>query len=166
MREAVESDSRQYYDEKYPDIQYGGMTGFFPDTETGGFNIAPQVNRSVYWPVHYLEPVLGNEGAIDLDVYSSPVRRETIEKATSTWAPVLSDRLRIVQETDSDAFSVILFHPGNPRLQSPEKPLSTEIVSIVIRMPDLLSHSVEPIHHSSLNAFLFDTGDTLQQPIF
>ena len=59
------------------------------------------------------------EPALDLDVYSRPRAKFTIDKALETWLPTLSEPARLVEETVDNAFAVFLMHPGTPLSTQP-----------------------------------------------
>jgi CHASE domain len=66
VRDAFEQESREYYNSNYPRVNYRGITEqvFRPE---GGFDLAYRDQREYYMPIHYVEPVDGNEVIIDLD---------------------------------------------------------------------------------------------------
>jgi len=161
-RAALEQESREYFQENFPNITYQGIQGFEP-AFAGRDELTIQ-NRSVqdfYFPVHLLEPIEGNEAAIDLDMYSSESRRMTIESALQTWKPSLSTRLTLVQEMDRSAFSVLLMHPGIPLDTDPDlKP--RDLALLGIRIPALILRAIDHLHAESTSLYIFDsTGDPL-----
>lgn len=83
-REAVEAEAEAFYEEYYPTINYTGIGGLFP-RDGRGLVVLPQEEKEFYWPVHYIEPMLENEEAIDLDIYSSPTQQTTIQHAVESW---------------------------------------------------------------------------------
>ena len=161
-RPALEEESRQFYADNYPDLvpDYQGIVGLEPNDPkngTAGTSIQPRSEQAYYFPVHLLEPIQGNVGAIDFDLYSSPSRRETIHLALETWLPALTPRLRLVQETDPSAYSVILLHPGVPLTTTPNLQ-PKDLSSMVIRIPDLLRDAIK-LDSNPTTVFLFDTTD-------
>jgi CHASE1-domain containing sensor protein len=161
-REALEQESRDFYAGNYPDLSpYRGIVGLEPNEETGGLSVQSRSEQPFYFPVHLLEPVYGNEAAIDFDLYSSPSRRITIEQAISTWTPALTPRLQLVQETDSSAYAVILMHPGIPL---PNISTPSSFSSMVIRIPDLIARaSAGQVQSSSVYIFDSTNDDVTQQ---
>jgi len=65
-REPLEREARSYYESNYPNVEYAGITErvFRPD---GSFYLTKRVESPYYMPIHYVEPVVGNVAAIDLD---------------------------------------------------------------------------------------------------
>ena len=183
QRAVLEEEAAEYYEEHYPELDYRGITGLFPKPEGGGVNILPQVEQPFYFPVHYVEPVIGNEAAIELDLWSSQIQRKTIESAMGNWKPALTDRLRLVQETDSSqsVYSIILHHPGVPITTRPELERPEGSSLLVIRIPDLLERaSKQQFSSSGRKVYLYDVtyvnagtvqgnedaADEQQEPVF
>ena len=135
-RQEAEDEARAYYAEHYPHVNYRGVTGLELIPGGGGLTIAPRDEQPFYFPVHRVEPVEGNEAAIELDIYSSSIQRPTLEKAVSTWKPALTDRLKLVQDKDPNAYSVILHHPGVPTTTRNDTPKGLSLM--VIRIIDLI----------------------------
>ena len=57
-RDYYEQEARDFYREYYPHIDYKGFKGF--NTEDSP-SLEPRWNASFYFPIHYMEPVIGNE---------------------------------------------------------------------------------------------------------
>ncbi|GAB4372117.1 MAG: hypothetical protein Kow00128_20610 [Deltaproteobacteria bacterium] len=72
--------------------------------------LVPAAPRGEYFPIYYLEPYGGNEAALGFDLASDPVRREALERARDTGAPVASARIPLVQEAGRQN-GVLLFFP-------------------------------------------------------
>jgi CHASE1-domain containing sensor protein len=110
QREAAEAEAREYYAAYYPHVNYTGFKGFNFLNQT-----APErrLNASFYFPIHYMEPIDGNEAAIDLDYHApgSPQRHNTVMYCMENGRPAITDRLRLVQETAHVAYGVVLMHP-------------------------------------------------------
>ncbi|CAB9527207.1 sensor kinase/phosphatase LuxQ [Seminavis robusta] len=165
-REAVEASSRSFYKDKYPHVNYRGVVGLFIDDE--GVKVEPQDERDFYWPVHYVEPVVGNEAAIELDLYSSPTQQKTIEHATSSWLPSVTDRLKLVQETDPNAYSIIIHHPGiplSPHNSTGAVAKPSAISLMVIRMPALLARTNADASNSA-SFYIYDATHKDEDPVF
>ena len=65
---------------------------------------------AVYYPVHYVEPLAGNETALGFDLGSEPVRRKALETAARTGLPTATDPITLVQETEQQQ-AILIFHP-------------------------------------------------------
>lgn len=167
-RAFVEQESRDYYAETHEDVNYRGVTGIEPDPLTGKIGVNPRSDQPYYFPVHRVEPVEGNEAAIELDIYSSRIQQKTLEKAVQTWMPALTDRLVLVQEAenpDIPAYSVILHHPGVPTstLQGAERPLGLSLM--VVRIPDLIARAAANTVDGA-TVYIYDSSDDSALPVF
>jgi signal transduction histidine kinase/CheY-like chemotaxis protein len=167
-RPGLEAESRQFYAANYPDLvpDYQGITGLEPidpSNSSAGMAIGARSEQPFYFPVHLLEPIEGNVGAIDFDLYSSASRRATIHHALDTWKPALTPRLLLVQETDPNAYSVILMHPGVPLSTIPDlRP--RDFSSVVIRIPDLIRASITGAAPTVV--YIFDSTYDTAPPVF
>jgi CHASE domain len=179
QRGAAEAEARAFYAQHYPHVRYRGFVGLIHENST---SVEPMpTNRDYYFPVHYTEPVLGNEAAIDLDMAASGSRRAAILTIMQTGRPALSDRIRLVQEkttttnksgygNNQHAYGMVLMHPGIPLSAMAtadadddnndnggdhDHSWPRDLASIVIRIPDLLQRSTED--HAGLSAvYLYD----------
>ena len=163
QRAWYEAEARAFYAQHYPTVNYQGIIGFVERrhvNETGhkqeqDLVVVPSPPRPFYFPVHYLEPVLPNAPAIELDMYSFPSQKLEIDLAVATRQPVLSARLIVVQEQeDSLAYSVIIYHPG-VYLEG-DGPVPTELSLVLVRIPSLLER-VAQVQEESLAVYLYDT---------
>jgi signal transduction histidine kinase/CheY-like chemotaxis protein len=162
-RAAAEAEASAYYSENHPDMVYEGITGLEPDPETGLFSPRYRSQQPFYFPVRFIEPLEGNEAAVDFDLYSAEGRARTIDAAISTGKPVLTPRLRLVQESDPSAYGVILMHPGIP--VSPEFKWPFDLATVVIRIPSLLSRAIR-FESQSIAVYLFDSTAKNSDPEF
>jgi hypothetical protein len=141
-----------------------------------------------------MEPVVGNEAAIDLDYHASGSRKRTVQYCLNEGKPALTDRLRLVQEKTESAFGVVLMHPGfNLTEQLAEQRAAEalarqngydgfvdvdkldiaahtpewprDLASIVIRIPDLLLRAGRSRGEPSV-VYLFDKSDSGGSPLF
>ncbi len=76
--------------------------------------LVPAGARADYFPILYLQPVAGNEGAIGFDMGSEPKRREALELGRDLGGPVASRSLRLVQ-APSDPSGFLCVWPIQPR---------------------------------------------------
>ncbi len=74
--------------------------------------------RDTYFPVFYVEPYAGNEGALGFDLGSSKARLDALNKARDTGHMVASERIHLVQLKENNT-AVLVFAPvyqrGAPR---------------------------------------------------
>eukprot|EP00545_Synedropsis_sp_CCMP1620_P004737 CAMPEP_0119010656 /NCGR_PEP_ID=MMETSP1176-20130426/5154_1 /TAXON_ID=265551 /ORGANISM="Synedropsis recta cf, Strain CCMP1620" /LENGTH=814 /DNA_ID=CAMNT_0006963361 /DNA_START=160 /DNA_END=2604 /DNA_ORIENTATION=- len=160
-RPDAEAEALAFYEANYPTVDYRGFVGFNYDNST---SLDPRNNASHYFPIHYMEPVVGNERAIDLDYHASGSRKKTVLYCMDEGSPALTDRLRLVQETAAVAYGVVLMHPG-VQLSSKQDVWPRDLASIVIRIPDLLKRSAENQAEPS-KVYLYDRSDSSGSPLF
>jgi signal transduction histidine kinase/CheY-like chemotaxis protein len=154
-RASYEAEALEFYSEYYPSVDYNGFIGSVPDNDTGQLIVVPSTELPFYFPVHYLEPVLSNKPAIELDLYSNPPQKNEIDLAIASREPVLSKRLHTVQETEEKAYSVIIYHPGI-FLETEPDDYPSELGLVLIRIPSLLSR-VALVQEENLAVYLYDT---------
>lgn len=183
-RQELEEESAQFYGEFFPDVEYAGIQGLELDNNSTAMSVQSRSIQPFYFPVHYLEPVEGNEGAIDFDLYSSAARRITIHKVLDTWEPALTPRLNLVQESVEGMFGVILMHPGTSLSTQPGL-VPRDFSSMVgkcsvgllvdtcwlkrlvptVRIPDLLAAATKNNDQESL-LYVYDSTDRSSEPEF
>jgi CHASE1-domain containing sensor protein len=160
-RAEAEAEASAFYAEYYPYYDYQGFIGFETDNST---ELTSRSVQDYYFPIHYMEPVEGNERAIGLDYYASGSRRLTVEFCMEEGLPGLTDRLRLVQETEEVSYGVVLMHPGY-NLTTNNDVWPHDLASIVIRIPDLLLRSAENQGEESA-VYLYDKSDSSGETIF
>lgn len=67
-------------------------------------------NRDEYFPIQFIEPLLGNEPVLGYDLASNDDRRAAMELARDTAQPTASEPVHLVQSNDSRP-GVLLFAP-------------------------------------------------------
>jgi signal transduction histidine kinase len=169
-RSEMEAEAREYYTEHYPQVNYQGFQGF--DFEAPSF-LEPRSEQDFYFPIHYMEPVQGNEAAIDLDYYSHISRRRTVLSCLETGKPALTDRLLLVKESEADSrcgsvdgpsYGVVLMHPG-VSLDSHSDVWPRDFAAVVICIPNLLLRSTED-RGTSTSIYIHDETDSSGKSVF
>ena len=171
-RADAEAEARAYYAENYPHVDYQGIRGFNYANST---SLEPRIEQPFYFPIHYQEPITGNEAAIDLDYHSSESRTRAVEALFETKGPSLTDRLSLVKKQgevsrcgahNGPSFGVVLMHPGValPEPQATDDVWPKDFAAIVLCIPDLLDRSTAAQSESSL-IYIHDrshpTGDAV-----
>jgi signal transduction histidine kinase/CheY-like chemotaxis protein len=162
-RATVEAQAKAYYEKNYPHYDYDGFKRVVPAAESG-LRIKEEKELDFYMTLHYIEPVVTNEAAIDLSIYSNPKRRKAIDNAVATWKPALSDRLKLVQETDPNAFGFGLIHPGVPNYAETAS-VPTSFSQVIVRIPAILERASRAALVSS-SVYIFDSTEKSVEPIF
>jgi len=78
--------------------------------------------------------------------------------------PALTDRLRLVQETETKAYGVVLMHPGVNLTTTPDV-WPRDLASIVVRIRDLIERAAQNQGEAAL-VYLYDKSDSSGQPLF
>eukprot|EP00529_Nitzschia_sp_RCC80_P000573 CAMPEP_0113454706 /NCGR_PEP_ID=MMETSP0014_2-20120614/8002_1 /TAXON_ID=2857 /ORGANISM="Nitzschia sp." /LENGTH=867 /DNA_ID=CAMNT_0000346121 /DNA_START=168 /DNA_END=2771 /DNA_ORIENTATION=- /assembly_acc=CAM_ASM_000159 len=168
-RLTYELSAKLYYDEFYPTtVNYTGFKGWEYDAATDSYPLVPsRAEAPFYFPVDMSEPVVPNAGALGLDTYSHPFQRKEIEQALTTHQPILGGRLKLVQETEENAYTVIMRHPGikTASYDSEVEDLDQvpqELGVVLIRIPSLLKRRGDE-QKESIACYLYDiTPDRTQ----
>lgn len=168
-RAAYEEEAREFYATNYPWVNYTGFVGF-----EGKEGTSPRSEHDFYFPIHYMEPIAGNEAAIDLDYYSHISRRQTLLYTLENGEPSITDRLTLVR-TDAEesrcdgllgaSFGVVLMHPGIP-LSTNRDVWPKDISTMVICIPQLLLSAIEGTQDVGVYVYeeLYDEGDQPGEP--
>ena len=168
-RLTYELSAKLYYDEYYPNtVNYTGFKGWEYDAATGSYPLVPsRAEAPFYFPVDMSEPVVPNAGALGLDTYSHPFQRKEIEQALTTHQPILGGRLKLVQETEENAYTVIMRHPGikteiyDSEVEDLDE-VPQELGVVLIRIPSLLKRRGDE-QKESIACYLYDiTPDRTQ----
>lgn len=91
-------------------VQMEGFTDFQISERSSEGRLIRAGERPEYVVVRYIEPIQSNKAALGFDVYSEAVRREALDKARDTGRPVVSSRIKLVQEKGQQA-GVLIFLP-------------------------------------------------------
>ena len=107
-------------------------------------------DRSVFYPVTFVEPSAGNEPAMGFDLASDSARRLAIEAATDTGDLAATAPIRLVQERGEQS-GILLINAVSAG------PTGPGIVLVVLRMGTFAETLVDPIQ-STLNARFADAA--------
>jgi len=87
-----------------------GAAGFQLTQRDAQGHLVRAQEREVYYPVFFLEPLVGNEDALGFDLGSEPSRLAALEKARDTGLPMTTAPVSLVQE-DGTQVGVLVFYP-------------------------------------------------------
>ncbi|WP_114284730.1 CHASE domain-containing protein [Candidatus Halocynthiibacter alkanivorans] len=174
--QALEWIPRVRYAERpgYEDLaREDGLSEFQLTERTSQGAIVPAGVRDEYYPVYFVEPVVGNEKAIGFDLGSSATRLAALREARSSGGEVASARITLVQET-GEQFGFLIFVPVYEGADTPTSAQDREAQLRgfglgVYRMGDLVaSASIRGNSDTSgIEVFIFDkTAETGQQLLF
>lgn len=114
-------------------------------------------DRAEYFPVYYVEPFKGNEGAHGFDLASNPVRLKALELARDSGEMIASSKISLVQLKENNA-GILLFVPVFKK--------NTTQNSVDERRANLAGFSLGVIRVSSLISGLHteEQGDGISKP--
>jgi integral membrane sensor domain MASE1 len=111
-------------------VREGGESGRSGD-------LVPTSVKDQHYPVTFVEPLAGNEAAVDFDLASDPDRNKAIESALATNKVTATAPVRLVQERGEQ--------PGILLMQAvPEGPSGPSLVLVVLRMGAFTAKLKEP----------------------
>lgn len=101
----VEKNERRKYEEEAIEQGFRGFQ-IFDSKENGAKKLSS--DRSVYYPVYYMEPYINNEHALGYDLGSSEKRLNAMMLAARKDRSVLSEKIKLVQQEE---YGVLIFEP-------------------------------------------------------
>ena len=106
-------------------------------------HMAVAQQRAEYFPVYYVEPLVGNEAAFGFDLASSDTRRETLEKSRDSATARATASITLVQENNSSkAFLAFLpLYKGQPSTLAKRKQNLQGFILGVYRIADIFASS-------------------------
>ncbi|MBF0369684.1 MAG: CHASE domain-containing protein [Magnetococcales bacterium] len=87
-----------------------GFPGFQIREQQAQGVMVPALKREEYFPVHYVEPLPGNEKAVGFDIASNPTRKAALDLARDSGQMVASGRITLVQENQKK-HGFLVFQP-------------------------------------------------------
>lgn len=105
----IEARERTAYEAELRRESPAASPGFIGERGSQGAMVVA-ASRPEYFPVHFVEPLNGNEKAREFDLASNPSRREALQRASRTGQMAATGRVVLVQET-GDQFGVLIFRP-------------------------------------------------------
>ena len=154
LRSKVQDESQLFMSNFNPDYNYGGIRDYLAYPNATFKGIVPSPDRDFYFPIHYLEPLEGNEAALDLDMYS--FRKNEIDKAFDTGKPVLGPRGKLLREDVPDVYAISLIHPGLQTSIAGDLGKHGGVSKLVIRAPDLIRQAAESTVETPKSIYIFD----------
>lgn len=154
--------------EHYPGFQGIGFSKIIPENELSthishmrqagfqNYRITPSGKRPEYHAIVYLEPLdTRNAKAIGYDMYTNPIRRQAMSLSRDTGEPVLSGKVKLVQEEEHDIQAGFLmyvpFYHTNKTMLTPTQ-----------RREKLQGFVFAPFRANNLmNEILHDKGDDI-----
>ena len=125
-------------------------------------------DRDVYFPVYYVEPLIGNELALGFDLASNASRKKTLMQALNTGEPLATSSITLVQEPNNEKGFLILIpiYNGLPTtVTSRQKNIKGFIVG-VYRIGDIFRTAFKWSPTSGINAKLIDVTNNSNELLY
>ncbi len=126
------------------------------------YNLHPEGIRPLYTSAMYMEPLTGrNLRAFGYDMYSDPVRRQAMDMARDTGNPIMSGKVRLLQESNRQEQAGFLIYLPVYRKDvslvnlSERRANITGWVSISFRMNDLMQ-GIHGDHDNGVGLTIYD----------
>ncbi|MBY0574084.1 MAG: CHASE domain-containing protein [Undibacterium sp.] len=136
-------------------------------SEKQGDNILPAPDRDVFLPITYVEPLIGNELVLGLDVFSHRNRRISLQRARSSGLPVATEPLRLIQDPLRRLSCLVLtaaYGNTNQHTNNSTKKLADEelgefkgVIISALRPADVLAAVQTNVDREGIDVRLVDT---------
>lgn len=130
------------------------------EINTKGELVTAQVRES-YFPVYYVEPILGNERAMGLDNGANNQRLTTIEKARKSAGKIATAKLNLVQATEVSADVLVfqaIFNKKKANSEAGEGPKLFGLGVLVLSVGDVIADTAM-VEKGSLSIHAEDITD-------
>jgi two-component sensor histidine kinase len=123
--------------------------------------------RPEYVPVYYIEPYRGNELALGFDVASDPVRREALDRACDTGAPIASGWIALVQvggDRSGVAVYLPIYRSGSPPETLAERRRDLQgYAAGVFRIDALIEAALQDLERAGIEIRLYDDAAAAEE---
>src|SRR6476620_9428964 len=121
------------------------------------FAIHPHGDRDEYWFIDYLEPLVGNEAVLGLDILERQPARVAAERARDFGEPSATGRYRLAQERGA-SYGLVIYLPvfGSSATHAG----MVGLVNVVLRVDDMLADTLSDPLLSDLRVRIHDMGVT------
>lgn len=103
----VSGSQRAVYEKRARDEGYSGYQ--FTERSSKG-KMVPAIEREIYFPVYYLNPIKGNENALGFDLNSNKERRGILSRSRDTGKTLATAPISLVQER-GESVGFLVFIP-------------------------------------------------------
>lgn len=141
----------------------GGLAGFRLREQAGEAHFRPAAERAEYVPVHFIEPVPGNESALGYDLNSDSARRQALELARDTGQPVATPALHLAQERGTGAGLLVLlpvYRGTPPKDVASRRAALAGFAVAVFKVAGLVGDAFRELEAKGIEARLYDASET------
>ena len=143
-------------------VREAGHPGFqITERQTQG-KMVRAARREEYFPVHFVEPLKGNEIALGFDLASDPTRLEALNRSRDTGRMLATARITLVQET-GEQFGFLVFVPvyrkGAPADTIRDRRENLEGFGLgVFRIGDIVENALSYVKPEGIDMRLLDSS--------
>lgn len=139
-------------------IRNEGYPDFTVREVAGEGSLRPVTQRDEYFPILYIEPMLGNERALGLDSIANPISRTSKQWARANRKPSVSEGIHLIQRGDSE-IGVLISQPvfARPGHQTDPDGL-TGFVSTVLLPARMMQVALQGFDRQMFGLSLRDMG--------
>jgi len=126
-----------------------GFTGYRIMDHGPGGQMLPSPDRSEYYPVFFVEPLIGNEQAIGYDLGSEQTRRAALTRALKSGQVTFTDPVLLVQDQHSSS-GILVFLPFFQETTACETPTDKGLkgfILLVFRVEDVVNEAFGEVGH-------------------
>jgi len=134
-----------------------GMVGYRIRERAPDGELISAALRDFYYPVFYVEPLLGNDKAVGFDLYSNKQRHDAIYAALQSGRPQATSRVTLIQEKGKQ-FGFLVFVPVRRQTQKIDG-----FALEVFRAGDMLENAIKQTKTIELNTVLEDLSAPLEE---
>ncbi len=134
-------------------------------------NMVPASERKEYFPVHFVEPLLGNRAAVGFDLGSNPARLQALNISRDSGEIYATSRITLVQEFGSQ-YGFLVFAPVYRSEKLPttveDRRLNLKGFALgVFRIGDMMksAYHLRNGKKSDIAVYLLDNSDPLAQQV-
>ena len=159
-RDALEAESRAYYQKEYPEYDYKGYSAmYFNRSSPMGYELGREEEHEFYFPMLLLQPFRGNEYYIDLDLYTSPTSKLMLEA---------SEKEQVLASTPYPSFNttkgkhMMMLHPGTSEDRQPDfdhLPRNHGLASVLMSFGPFMER-VARKQEASVSVYIYVRSDT------
>ena len=157
-----------------PRIDYSEREGFENITRAMGYaqfhifaSSGPSETKQEYFPVHYSEPLSGNEQALGFDLASDPQLLKLANTARDTGRAVAASRFGSVPNARSQSDLIILapfYNEGkNPERTEERREHLKGFVLGIYRVGDMIEQMLSPYIPKGVNLTVYEEGELVAE---
>jgi PAS domain S-box-containing protein len=148
-----------------------GLTDFFFKELSSERKMITAHIRDEYYPVYYVEPMAGNEGALGFDLSSNPSRLGAINNAIKTGKITTSERITLAQNGQA---GILIFNPvyNSFKLDDAISANTREFTGFalgVIQISKMIENAYtlhpELVNPAGIDFYFFDISDEVNKPL-